>query len=100
MLVAPAITWLFVRTWPEDVRIIPVPAPRPDDPVVNPLMTVLTSTTAGSTTFAIACSLNSLLDCPFEGPAGGTVLSGAGVPVDGLRVPPFVRTHPAPIPPP
>src|SRR5438094_2463575 len=99
MLVAPAITWLFVSTWPEDVRIIPVPAPRPNDPVLNPSMTVLTSTTAGSTTFAIACWLNSLVDCPFEGPAGGTVLSGAWVPVGGVLVPPLVRTHPMPIPP-
>src|SRR5712691_3900600 len=99
MLVAPAMTWLFVRTSPEAVRIIPVPAPRPADPVLNPWMTVLTSTTAGSTRLAIACWLNSLVDCPFDEPAGGTVLSGASVPVEGVLVPPLVRTHPMPIPP-
>src|SRR4051794_17677713 len=28
MLEAPWTTWLFVRIWPSDVRIMPVPAPR------------------------------------------------------------------------
>src|SRR5207249_212867 len=51
-LVAPRITWLFVRTSPVVVRIIPVPEalpcekPLPGTPVP---ITVVMSTTAGST---------------------------------------------------
>src|SRR5207253_8781278 len=63
-----------------------------------PSITVVTSTTAGSTRFEIACWVSSLVDCPFEEPAGGAVLSGASVPVED--VPPLrVRTHPMPMPP-
>jgi hypothetical protein len=52
MLVAPDTTWLFVRTSPVEVRMIPVPAAVPDPLAV--WNTLLISTTAGSTVVAIA----------------------------------------------
>src|SRR5205823_956784 len=76
MLVAPAITWLFVRTSPEDVRIMPVPAaplaPPPARSRLDAYRTVLMSTMAGSTLLAIA----SLLSTRLDEPAGGTVATG------------------------
>ena len=52
MLVAPSTTWLLVRTSPDEVRIMPVPAACPVPWAV--LTTVLMSTMAGSTLLAIA----------------------------------------------
>src|ERR1700694_5754280 len=56
MLVDPSTTWLLVRTSPEEVMIIPVPAAAPEPVLV--WMTVLMSTIAGSTLAAIACALS------------------------------------------
>src|SRR5262249_28164594 len=51
IFVASAITWLLVSTRPSDVRIMPVPAPRPD---VN---VTLMSTIEGSTFCAMSDAL-------------------------------------------
>src|SRR2546429_234254 len=52
MLVAASMTWLLVRTWPDEVSSMPVPAARAERP---PLLAIGSmSTTAGATLPAIA----------------------------------------------
>ena len=87
IVVAPLMTWLFVRTSPDDVTTTPVPAAAP---LPKP-STVSMSTTPGSTFAAIAAGsdeapLTSLgtVAVLVEGVPVGTLLGlVAGVDVDG-----------------
>src|ERR1700737_677040 len=76
MLVAPATTWLLVRTSPEEVSTMPVPA------AVPPWYpsTVLMSTMPGLTLAATACAWEEMADpAPAAVPASGMVAGAATV---------------------
>ena len=71
MSVAPAITWLFVRTSPDAVSTMPVPAAMPFESVV------VMSTIAGSTLAAMAAtSLLLVMELDDEAASAGTARSG------------------------
>src|SRR6202521_1643914 len=102
MLVEPSTTWLLVRTSPLEVRIMPVPAAVPEP------VTVLMSTTAGSTLAAIACAFR----LPVLGAAGwigacvwigtsatGAVTAGEAIGVDDLSARARPQPTPTPLPP-
>src|SRR6266536_5753401 len=96
MLVAPAITWLFVSTWPVEVTTMPVPAPCTLPPNGSAIE-VLTSTTAGSTLLAMARTFRPVSACPDEGLAGA---ARRGTCTRVVEPPPRLRLrlHPRPIP--
>src|SRR5919108_1609994 len=100
MLDAPWITWLLVRTSPDGEMITPVPAACPlGRPIegafpIGPPMTVVMSTTAGSTLSARACAFSPLSGLPEEGTVPGTVVFDLDVPDTAL----LVRPHPMPTP--
>src|SRR5215472_14037725 len=74
MLEAPCTTWRFVRTSPEEVTSMPVPAAWacwPADPI-----TVLMSTTAGMILFATAWTSKDWLPWPVDEPSWGTAWIG------------------------
>src|ERR1700687_4417169 len=102
MLVEPSTTWLLVRTSPLEVRIMPVPAAVPDP------VTVLMSTTAGSTLAAIAWAfrLPELGATGWSGAWGwlgtsatGAVATGEAVGGDDLLARARPQPTPTPLPP-
>src|SRR5205807_2910485 len=99
MLLAPCTTWLLVRTSPEGVRIIPVPAawavgwPLPPSREVS--CDVVMSTTPGSTRFAIACVSRFAEDDPVCCGTGFNEVPMLWGEVEPVR---FVSVQPMPMP--